>query len=193
MYIVGFNGPPRSGKNTLGNALQDRIALDSDIVTIVMSLSDPMGKAAAGMLGVEFTEEWYEREKDRIQPALGVTLRAWIIANSESFMKPTYGNDIWVKLFWESIPPLLHDIPCVIIVVNFGFEHEPEFFESKVGADNVVTVQVERPEHDYRNDSRGPVGGQLTTRVQNDGNEDSILVVAGRIYGRLVNQYGWKL
>jgi len=97
-------------------------------------------------------------EKDRVQEVLGVTLRQFIIDLSERFMKLEYGNDIWMRLFKEAIPIDLIKSDGIVIIVNFGFPHEPEFIESQVASPNrLLTCQIMRDGKTFDGDSRNYV------------------------------------
>lgn len=198
MYVVGMNGPPRAGKDTIARLLVEEVERRHDLPIRVISLSEPMGRMAAAMLGVEWSESWYEEQKDTVQPILGVTLRQWIIGLSEAHMKPGYGEQIWPRLAIQR----LHlegfncDLHGLIVITNFGFQYEPALFEATYGVQNVVVAQAHRAGQDYSKDSRGWVEATLPThtiRLNNTGPIEVAKTEARRLYGRLVNQIGWQL
>src|SRR3546814_6064778 len=66
--------------------------------------------------------------------------------------------------------------------------------EEWVGVENLYMVNLFREGCDFTNDSREYVhtNGKMH-QVYNDSTLDHLQTEAGRIYGRLVNQCGWKL
>lgn len=194
MYVVGFNGPPRVGKDSLANALMNVLDKKATVVAMKTALSMPMRRRAFGAIGKVYNESTYERIKDTVISGLGMTLREFMIADSANFMNPTFGQDVWSRLLAESLPIGFNGI---LLVSDFGFQHEPEYFANLVGDNNCLTVRINRSGHDWKNDSRGWIGddGELVhcTDVCNNDNPKTLEVEANRIYDHLVNQRGWKL
>lgn len=191
MYIIGFNGPPRAGKDTLAAMVADHLCQKTNLPVLTIPLSMPMRKMAMGAIGVEYQLDTYERIKDQPIAALkGMLLRQFMIDISESYMKPTQGQEIWSELLCESIPL---DFQGILLVPDFGFQHEPDFFERRFDSSRVCAVQVHREGKDFNGDSRGWVHSTHTYKVHNDGSLDDLKTEAVRIYGRLVNQMGWRL
>jgi len=192
MYIVIFNGPPRSGKDTLSRLLVEH--MDSRITAPVLeeSLSMPMRHAMFGLLGLTYSDELYETLKPTIVPGLRVTGRQLMIDISESFLKPCYGQSVMARLLFDRI----HEFPGLVLVRDGGFQIEVDTLSEFIGAENVYVVRVSRDGCDFSNDSREDVYhrnsiGEMT--VANNGSLADLATEAGRIYGRLVNQLGWKL
>lgn len=197
MYIVGMNGPPRAGKDTIANLLATHIGDKHDLPVMVVSLSKTMAVMAAAFHGVPVSNEWYEAEKDRVQELTGVTLREFIIRLSEEHMKPLYGEAIWTKVMLNYLTLTLGVTPAthgVAIVTNFGFQYEPQMFCDTFGVNNVVTARVHRPDENgvirtFAGDSRGWVTSPLDTDLYVG--EGEAKTEAIRLYGRLVNHFGW--
>lgn len=191
MYIVGFSGPPRSGKDTLAGLLQSIVEDRHVIPTLTVSLSEPMGRQLAGLLGLTFTTGWYESTKDVPMDILNsMTPRQFYIANSENFMKAQFGNDIWIRIALDTMArngftPRQHGL---VLITNYGFEHEPRMFDEVYGPDNCLTVLTHRDGKNFNGDSRSYVSGANQTNIHN--NEDP-MTEARRIYGRLINQFQW--
>lgn len=96
-YLIGLSGPPRSGKDTLGNLVAG-ILREKDVPVEVHALSLPMRLAVYGMLGLEYSVEHYEANKDTpfTTGSGGVTtIRQEMISLSEDHVKPRLGNDWW--------------------------------------------------------------------------------------------------
>lgn len=195
MYIVGFNGPPESGKDTLAQMVVDH--MDSHGVTLpirVESLSLPLRKIAYAMLDFgtdyELDGEHYATFKQTHYQQLDRTGRQLMIDVSERFLKPTYGIEVMAKLLLERN----EGYPGVLMIRDCGFQCEVNPLEEAVGKENLYMVQCHRPGKDFSNDSREWVwtSGKMH-QVYNDSDLDHLRTEAGRIYGRLVNQCGWKL
>jgi hypothetical protein len=96
-FIIGFNGPPRSGKDTLATAVMD--LLDKEGVTTVpvhrLALAATMRNGAAATLGMNLTDRQYSEIKDKPLPLLnGGTFRQFMIDMSEDIRQ----GKIWSGL-----------------------------------------------------------------------------------------------
>lgn len=189
MYIVGMNGPPRAGKDTIAKMLALHVESKHDTPVLIMPLSMPMRLMAFAAIGQTYSIEKYEEYKDMNWSVFdGKTMRQFMIALSEDFMKPKYGQQVWSKAHWLRIKNFVG----LVIVTDFGFHHEPAYLEQQVGQYNTVTVNVTRHGKTFDGDSRSYVYGLQNTHVDNNGNLNDAETEAIRIYGRLLNQFGWK-
>ena len=187
-YLVGLSGPPRSGKDTLGNLLAG-ILRDRGVTVEVHALSLPMRLAVYGALGLEYSVEHYEREKDRpFATGTGgnsTTIRKEMISLSEDHIKPRLGHGWWAYA-------MLNRTKLgngVIIVTDMGFDAEHDVFSNEIfGSSHCAWIHLHREGCDFSQDSRGYVGKGC--HIHND---DDPMTEARRIYGRLVNQYHWSL
>lgn len=191
MYIVGFNGPPRVGKDTIASRLVKELDTWGDgLPTKLSPLSMPMRLRAFAALGIRYSAETYEFIKDVKQDVLGgKTLREFMILDSENFMKPTFGNEIWSRLHAAPIPR----IPGVTIVPDFGFPHEPTYLQDMFGVSNVLTVQVHRGDDDWKNDSRGWVSGLHLFTAMNHGGLDTVDSIVHSLTTFMMDTLNWKL
>lgn len=197
MYIVGFNGPPRSGKDTLADMLANH--MDAQGVTLPVwmeSLSLPLREIAYAMTGWVGTLDGdnYEEFKRTIFPAFNhKDGRHVMIDVSESFLKPMYGIEIMAQLLIARKSGEGFE-DGIILIRDCGFQIEVNPLERWVGVDNLYMVQMFREGYDFVGDSREYVysNGKMH-QVHNDSDLDHLRTEAGRIYGRLVNQCGWKL
>src|SRR3546814_8026348 len=99
MYIVGFNGPPRSGKDTLAEMLANH--MDKHQVTLPVkfeSLSLPLRHIAHAVVGRTYEESGYEAFKEEWFDLLQSDGRHLMIDSSESFLKQCYGQDVMARL-----------------------------------------------------------------------------------------------
>lgn len=191
MHIVAFNGPPRSGKDTLSRMLAEH--LDEKITMPVMevSLSTPLRVIAYSMTGWggDTDGENYEQFKTIHFGEFGKDGRQIMIDISERFLKPTYGLDIMSKMLLGS-----HEgFDGVMLIRDSGFQNEVDYLSRAVGSENLYVVNVRRAGCDYSNDSREDVHHLFNSQIDNDSSLDDLQTEAVRIYGRLVNQMGWKL
>lgn len=184
--LIGFSGPPRSGKDSIATATA-LILTDMGKSVQLLACSTPMREVVYALLGVPYTMEHYELHKDDPQEMFGgASIRQEMIRLSEDHIKPRLGPDFWAR----SLLGRVYDpAPDVLIVTDCGFDSEPETFTKRFGFDNVVYAQIVRPGCDFSSDSRSYVGtpGRSTSII----NDNDIETAARRLYGRLTNIFGW--
>lgn len=192
MYVVGFNGPPGCGKDTLAWMLADYMDTKGVSVPVyTFPLSHPLRELAFKMVGREYSAATYEDFKNEFFTQFGgVNGRQLMIDVSEKFLKQVYGQTIMARI-WASRLPITG--PCVVLVPDCGFQVEVDVITAMFGAENFYLARVNRPGCDFSGDSRGPVHHTFDTDINNSGTLDELKVEAGRIYGRLVNKMGWTL
>lgn len=195
MYVVVFNGPPRSGKDTVAQMLVEH--MDSRIVKPVRqsSLSWPLRVLAYAMTSFkgEYDGPDYERFKLTRFPQFGDRLgRELMIDVSERFLKQCYGQTIMAHMFLARNA----EFPGLNLIRDGGFQVEISTLIRAYGPRNVYVVQVVREDCDFNNDSREWVfhpNSSCHMQLYNNGTLDDLRTEAGRIYGRLINQMGWVL
>lgn len=195
MFVVCFNGPPRSGKDTLARMLGEHMDSQQVAVSIVeASLSTPLRQIAYGMVGEVYAPNHigaldYEKFKETHYPQFGCTGRQLMIDVSERFLKPCYGPTILPKMLLGT----LGDFRGILLVRDSGFKMEVQTLAEAVGPENLYVAQVYRDGCDFSKDSRNWVGHcQIGMHLNNDTLND-LREEAGRIYERLVNRLNWKL
>lgn len=194
MYVVGFNGPPRSGKDTAARMLREVVESRHDIPVMEASLSMPLRRIAYAMCGWsgEFDGPDYEAFKERFFPQFGKDGRHVMIDVSESFLKQVYGQAIMAEM-------LIFDIgnfDGLLLIRDYGFQCEAAPLQATFGTRNVYCVQVQRPGTSFDNDSREWVNHHDTgmqTTLQNFGDLSTLETNTRRIYSRMLNQLGWVL
>lgn len=201
MYIVAFNGPPESGKDTMADMLADHMDKQGVSLPVRMeSLSLPLRKIAYSTVGYPtFPEsmlagEWYASFKRAHFRLLGVTGRQLMIDVSEKFLKPTYGIEVMAKLLLERN----EGFHGILLIRDSGFQIEVDPLIQAVGHTNLYVANVERKGKTFANDSREWVHHPMFRQgyqgaYRNNGSLDDLRTEAGRLYGRLVNNLGWKL
>jgi hypothetical protein len=191
MYIVGFNGPPESGKDTLAELLAQH--MDKMLIGVPVkfeSLAMPLRKVAYTLV------EWpgnldgpdYAKFKNTHFGLLGVDGRHLMIDISERFLKPVYGIDVMAKLLLERN----EGFPGLMLVRDSGFQCEVDPLVAAVGSDNLLIVNVGRPGKSFANDSREWVTHDNRIAVENNGTIDDLRVDASRVFAKMI-QLGWKL
>jgi hypothetical protein len=195
MFVVGFNGPPECGKDTMAEMLADK--MDQQGVTLPVrmeSLSMPLRQIAYQMVGWpsdSLDGEQYAVFKTTWFPEFERYGRQIMIDISERFLKPVYGIEVMAKMLLTRN----ENFHGILLVRDCGFQIEVDPIAKAIGAKNLYLAQVHRPGKDFSNDSRewvyNPDGGFM--RVDNNSDLEHLRTEAGRLYGRLVNQMGWVL
>lgn len=197
MYIVAFNGPPECGKDTLAQMLVEH--MDSRITLPVRqdSLSLMLRKVAYTLTGYEGFHldgpdyAAFKRKEFQLGERM-VTGRQIMIDVSERFLKPTYGEEVMASLM------LLRyvDYHGLLLIRDSGFQLEVDPLIRFAKPENVYVVRILRDGKTFEFDSRESVfhpNAKHNMEISNNGTLDDLATEAGRLYGRLVNQLGWKL
>lgn len=193
-FIIGFNGPPRSGKDTLATALQTLLAETAPEIQVHrQALAATMRAGAMAILGMTGGDKFYSDIKDKSLELLnGKTFRGFMIDMSELFVKKEYGQDFWAKLMFARNQSWWHGKPSILIVTDIGFPAEVEFLCKH--SSHTVIVQVDRHGLDFSNDSRNYVwsasnhGGANFAYSNNDTPEEG----AERIL-QVLHRNGWPV
>lgn len=185
-YVVGFNGPPHSGKDTIANALFEALSSEHTLPIARDALSMPMRMVGFEMIGEDYTDERYAELKD-VEHSLfhGDTLRRFMIELSESFIKARYGRDFWARQLHERAP-ILQSTHALMIVSDIGFDEEVQYFERH---HDFLLVQLTRNGTDWSKDSRGYVAARNQVRIANDSDVDNAV---GHVYAAMLRA-GWTL
>lgn len=187
--IVWLNGPPRSGKDTLGKLLVDHyreIPYARDAAT--MKLAQPIKDGIKAFLGIPegvfntIDVLGIGKEDPKATPlTFGKSLRECQIAISEQFAKPFWGKKIFGELLLERMRtnyPICSE-NALIFVTDAGFDYECEPVINYYGPENNVVVQLERSGTDYSRDSRSYIDlrylGVDHIRVSNNGSLNETL------------------
>jgi len=165
--IVLVNGPPRSGKDTVGAIIvkeSPRIVRCCKFATELKDRVHAAYRLFDKRTRKPIVTEALESVKDHPQPFfLGKTPREIYIAFSEVFMKPLHGKDIFGRLL---LGRLQYELECegglppekrteVIVITDSGFRKEVEMLSAHFGVHNCRLIQVHRHGCDFSGDSRG--------------------------------------
>lgn len=153
--IVIFNGPPGSGKDEAASYFKENFGFGN------LSFKYQLFKQT--MSHFDVNEEWFmegyeDREvKERKCEALdGMSRREAMIYVSEEIIKPKHGKSYFGKMVSEEVQDGMN-----YAIADGGFVEELEPLVERVGAENIVIVQLTREGHDYSSDSRRYFNGRL--------------------------------
>ncbi len=151
--LVVLNGPPGSGKTTLGHIAAHSL---SKKLFITMPFADILKVTCHTLLGLPRIADYYESVKDKIRPEfLYMTPRQFYIKTAES-LKSTFGKDffgvLWLKNYERT-----YNLP-IPIITDCGFREEliPILNHFPNTAD-VLFIRLHRPGTSYDGDSRSYV------------------------------------
>lgn len=152
--IIIFNGPPASGKDEAAAYFKRRGFKH-------LSFKHFLFQETIAFFGVE--EEWFmngyndRSAKERPEELLdGMSRREAMIYVSEDIAKPAFGKDV----FGVHVAKEVEDGKNYAIS-DGGFEEELVPIINRVGADNIILVQLTREGCDYSLDSRRYFNGKL--------------------------------
>lgn len=171
MIVVLFNGPPRSGKDTIVENLMSRYR----DVSAHLKLSKPLKQSLKTLFNLSDEEaDYLEQTKDVSSDLLyGLSWRQAQIWLSEEVMKPRFGKDIFGKL-------LIKDLDYskkFIFISDSGFLEEAEAIIREVGAKNVIKISLWREGCSFRGDSRRYWSTYLPIKDISLGNNSTITKV----------------
>ena len=203
MRIIGFNGPPRSGKDTLARVIRQQGDTAQRIETgysppwgapshiYPEALIMPCRHAAFAFLGKAYDVNEYEHIKDQPQSAFnGETLRRFMIRLSEEHLKPSYGRGFYGRALTSKYEGSVRRY-CddeLMLVTDIGFQEEVDILSDFVDESNFMLVQVARQGCDWSNDSRGWTSHPNRIGIPNNGTvEEAVMQIYA--YGM---HLGWE-
>lgn len=167
--LIFLNGPPNSGKDTLGKALPYP----------EYSLATPLREASFALFGGD--PDSYDEDKEKPLAPTGMSRRDVMIWLSEECMKPQFGDHIFGQLMAEklrraeqykrnvlSLGPS-HD--GLAVLMDCGFVEETEYLVNEFGVKNCMIIHIHREGCNFDNDSRNyvkPLRGMKYLSVVND-------------------------
>lgn len=159
--VVILNGPPGCGKDTIANSWLEKTLGNDEFRPHVKAFKEPMYRVAAAALGLplhEFMELYNDREwKEHNRPEWGgKSVRDLMIATSESYLKPMFGETCMGKLAVSSIQQRIPSQNDVIVFSDGGFKAEVEELEKHF---HVRVVQILRDGCSFEGDSRSYIEG----------------------------------
>lgn len=191
MYIVGFNGPPGCGKDSIADAVRTMLDHESDLPTWKDSIIRPMREAVMSLAGYDSRDvALYNKIKDMPQEVFnGDTIRHVMIQISQNYMRKRYGGDCYVRSMIR-FRQITVENPGILFVPDIGFKEEIVALEQAVGPVHVLLFQVHRPEHGWRNDSRRYCSGYCEPLILHN---DSTIMTAAETVFDWIKTYGWLI
>lgn len=146
--IVFFNGPPRSGKDTIVNDLLKRYTKVENI-----KFSNPLKTALPVFFGlskeqIQLLESEKEIPKDYL---LGKSWRGAQISLSEDWAKKTFGLRVFGDITLNIIKNSNNNL---FLISDSGFQEEAEALIEYFGKENCLLIRIKRDGTDFNNDSR---------------------------------------
>lgn len=163
--IIFVNGPPRAGKDTVGNIIFEELEKRGVGVAVgkFAGVLKTRTHAAYGLFdergGPLPPDAFEDRKDDPLPEFLGLSPRKAYIMMSEAYYKPTHGQTVFGKLLLQDILKLFDALPCgaerpVIVISDSGFEPETEPIIERFGSEECALIRVHREGFDFSGDSR---------------------------------------
>lgn len=152
--VIILNGPAGCGKDTLAMAL-----VEMGFAKGTTSFKNPMFNIALAALGQDAYHEFLDGYDDRARKEKpegflnGLSRRQFMIAISEQFIKPVFGDDYFGKYLAENLP----DGDEVFVVSDGGFASEVAPIVA--AGHDVRIVRLHREGYTFEGDSRGYLYG----------------------------------
>lgn len=165
--LILFNGPPRSGKDTLCEYMAAKHGFTH------LKFAYHMFNDLKLILGLSDEQFKYYREEAKDEPMFnGKSFRQMAIDYSEKVVIPRYGQYAWVEALSKDLEKISGDV-CVS---DLGFEREVTFLQEycRLRSWNLKIVQVVRPGYTFENDSREYVS-KYHYRLVNDSNIEDLV------------------
>lgn len=169
--IIFLNGPPRSGKDSLGLHL----ALTFPWVRLykLISPAEDFVRAVWRLPREEYYSIREARKDEKLEMFSDRSLRDVFIRFSEQFMKPAFGPTVFGDLAVRRLQPVAdYD---VIVITDSGFAIEAMPIARTFGVENCLKVEIERMGCSFTGDSRSywpPLPGMASVRIRNEGSID---------------------
>ena len=167
--IIFLNGPPYSGKDTSAKLLHEINPL-----ALRFSFADELKIMFCRAFGFASFPEGPEKDQPMPAPFGDKTWRQGMIAFSEAYMKPLFGQDIFGKLLLRKLTAqrTLFSVACIS---DSGFGPEGQVLTKAFGKKQCCVIQLQRPGRTFLGDSRSyltaeDVGADFTLFLNNDGN-----------------------
>lgn len=179
MKVIFLNGPPRSGKDTVGRIITEVVpqarthkmanALKIGTHALFAGLRGPDACKAAIARGHN-REDLYEYSKETPSAFFfGKTPRECYIAVSELLCKPVFGQEFFGQILAEGIQT--HPEVPLWAITDSGFVPEVLPIIRAVGRENCMLVRVHREGCTFAGDSRSYIDLDVPTKLdlRNDG------------------------
>lgn len=160
MYVILLNGPPGSGKDTIGYELC--YTLESlGYVSDMHKFASPIKDALTSFFDLE--PYVIEEDRDINIPDTDVTYRKALISLSQNWAKPLFGDDIFAKIA-AGLVCRYYSINDFIIITDCGFLEEATSFMANLKCRGML-VRIHREGTSYEGDSRSYLSGTSTDSI----------------------------
>lgn len=164
MKVVLLNGPPRCGKDTIGEMLYCDLP-----AAALFKFAQPIADYMRDVHGIDMRTVQKDEPHDDLQ---GRTPREVAIAYSERLCKPLFGDAYFGDLLARDVERQAAQCEgMVAIVTDSGFRIEAAALARRVGPQNCLLVRLSRHGTDFAGDSRSywpRVRGMRETQFAND-------------------------
>ncbi len=151
-YIIVLNGPPGSGKDSLGEYIKK--TTDVALSTFKFHLVE----IARSIANVSFHnwECWYNEDKEAPRSELwGNSCRSFLILVSETMIKPNTSKNYFGRLAADNLRCRMESLKISgVCFTDSGFMDELKEVIDVVGPKKVVVVQLHREGKNFEGDSR---------------------------------------
>jgi len=154
VIVVCLNGPPRCGKDTIGEMFRSM----TDLKVEVLKFAEPVKMAAHATISLQTGDsmvkgmEAYNDCKDEPHvDFFSATPRSAYIAMSEDYCKKLFGDDVFGEAMVRRISRL-DPRPDIVVITDCGFQEEVDVLNT---AYDCKIVEITREGCDFENDSRG--------------------------------------
>lgn len=147
--VVFLNGPPKVGKDYLGQALIDEFDYHK------LKMTRPMDLSLQALLGVSDKEYSVYREELKDDPQeefCGLSFRQVLIDFSEEFCKPRFGDRFFGRRGADFI---CSESKYRYVITDSGFPAEAKEIVDRVGDTDCLLVRLYADGCDFASDSRG--------------------------------------
>lgn len=166
--VILINGPPGSGKDTVGRVIQCHSRQPVQIFKFANVLKNRT-HALYGLDSNQIQADNFETSKDTPSVIFhGLTPRQAYIEVSERYIKPLHGQEFFGNILAEEIADL-GDSDVTAVVPDSGFVEEAQVLIDRFGADQIMLIRLHRDGYDFSLDSRSYItlNGVRTFDVQN--------------------------
>jgi hypothetical protein len=170
MKMICLNGPPQAGKDTTAELIQHLI-YTSGKIALIDKFAEPLNAIAQLTLGMDNSTFQLYREKLKDDPLPDFpdrTMREVLIAISEDYIKPLFGEDYFGVAAFKRSQNHIGEADYMIYS-DSGFQVEFDKFRELTLQDNrensVMLIQIDRDRCNYDNDSREYVYPQDSSTI----------------------------
>ena len=179
MRVILLNGPPRVGKDSIGRVLHNMLIPAAAVTKFAKPLVDYMWR----MYGI-IPEDI---NKDAPHPRLlGRTPREAMIAYSERFCKPLFGQDFFGHQAVSEIQRIAEMRQSLVVFTDSGFVNEAVPVLQRVGKGNVLQVRISRPGCSFHNDSRSYWHHDDIGSIEFDNDCESLVKLTDKVKSDLI-------